>query len=219
MIPSQKILKNSLIAILALTAGLLPLTGMAQKSQKSPPKEESVEPELPAWDERDPENTGASTLAPPFGRTWGEAPESVRSWSENRGYRRKRYQKDDQTILEVQGPFQNSKFETLRFHYQNNKLTEVELEFPARRTESDGLLQLADIRNNVEKLLGSGTPQKEESEEKGESLWRINRVTWESSPSELWLINFQMKEKSPEGINQTVCITSLHYRANRSGQK
>lgn len=172
------------------------------------------EPELPAeedsnepWDKQ-----MGNPILPPFGLKWGDSPEIVREWSRKKGYKRKKYQDKGKLILEVSGPFENMKFQTIRFHYEDNALLEVELEYPHKTKESDGLFQLAQIKELIESKRGRGRLEPEEHGENESQHWRLNRYTWDDGENLLWLVNFQIKEGTSQKGFQTISITSLHYR-------
>lgn len=172
------------------------------------------EPELPSWEDNEEpwKAKQGNPILPPFGLQWGESPEVVREWSKERGYNRKRYQNGEKLILEVSGPFERVHFQTIRFHYEKDSLKEVELQYPHRESESEGLFQLAQIKNLVEKSRGKGRLEPEEIGQEEAKHWRINRYTWDDGENLLWLVNFQIKEGSKEKGFSTVSITSLHYR-------
>lgn len=197
--------------LLFCPTGLSSETG--KKGVKPPTKEELIEPELPSWDNRtNPpgnESNRGNPIVIPFGLKWGESPEIVRKWSKEKGYNRRRYQDGDKLILEVEGPFENMAFQTIRFHYKADQLTEVELQYPPKSSESDGLFQLAQIKGEIEKARGKGLLEPQESGQEDSTFWRINRYTWNDGENFLWLVNFQMKEIP---ISKLVSITSLHYR-------
>lgn len=171
------------------------------------------EPTLPSWEDNDEPRKAkqGNPILPPFGLQWGDSPETVRTWCKERGYIRKKYQNGDKLILEVSGPFRNVHFQTIRFHYEKNSLEEVELEYPHQENESDGLFQLAEIKNLVEKSRGKGKLGPEEIGKDEDKHWRINRYTWDDGENLLWLVNFQIKDGSKEKGFSTISITSLHY--------
>lgn len=207
--------------IYLITFGILlslPLETSFAKTQKTEKTQENefADPELPSWDDQtNPETikkTQGPPITPPFGLKWGESPEIIRGWSEKKEYKRKKYQKGENLILEVQGPFENLEFQTIRFHFKSNELKEIELQYPPRKTESEGLFQLAQIKEEIEKQRGEGILQPQKEGQQKSDFWRINRYCWSDGKNFLWLVNFQMKENPGTNNTKTVSISSLHYR-------
>lgn len=194
-----------------------PAQGKEETREASPEELKSLEPDLPDWSQKtdaraEPEWKG-SPIKTPFGLKWGESPEVVREWSEKKGYKRKRYENEDNLILEVEGPFEKLKFQIVRFHYLKEKLQEIELEYPPKKTESDGLYQLALIKDEIEADLGKGGLQPQEEGKTQENFWRVNRYQWSDPKTVLWLVSFQLKTNPTAKKTEVVSITSLHYRS------
>ncbi len=183
-----------------------------KKGAKPPTNSDYSEPELPLNNNPNPTSNNLSQGTPiiiPFGLKWGESPETVRKWSKEKGYNRRKYEDNEKLILEVEGPFENLEFQTVRFHYVSNTLIEIELQYPPKSSESEGLFQLGKIKGEIEKYREKGQLEPQIDGHENSSFWRINRYTWNDSNNFLWLVNFQMKETSPSKI---ISITSLHYR-------
>ena len=221
--------KLHLIAVCCL---IFSITSHAQTIQKQTPDQTTLksrtqpsplnidmELELPSWESRD-EGTLTQTpqgnpISPPFGLKWGQNPNIIINWSKNKGYETRSFTDETgRATIEVNGPFKNVEFHTLCFYFTENTLSEVELRYPIKKSESEGLFQMARIKDILEKTRGQGRLSPESKGKTEGAYWRLNYYTWTAQTQQIWLVCFQAKKEVTisQTKNEIVSITSLHYK-------
>jgi len=187
------------------------------------PAENYLEPELPSWETRGfQEDLPATTNLPPtrkggisapFGLSWEEDPQTIKAWATRNQYPFFEEDGEPYSKVTVNGPFPKMAFTRIIFRFEENHIHEIELQFPPKYSETEGIFQFAEIRKTLEETFGLGTIQPEEKgTEPNQTRWRINRIQWNKGPQMVWLVSFQALKTKPDQSLNTLSITSIHYK-------